>query len=291
MRPASAERVIEEDGSLPDDKPHNLLQLIRNPYKPIFESERDQFCFTFFCERTGREFSGYYGSSIWSGAPVQSCIFHPAALHAVIAVGAAHRRMELGIIPEAFEYCAFATESYAKSLRSLNKALTTRDPRSLELATVVPVFLSLFETFQGNAEQARDHMVGWLKILFDRQFRRRVLTTTKCTSVVLTKSNLLNFFARLERQASELLSDFSKIDEDMILSVGDDFPDVPRRFETIEQARDVIFALFRCFVRSLRDCRWDDPIWLKVQQEYGVRLLGWSCVFADSYKGLKVDVS
>ena len=42
-------------------------QLLRNPSKGVFATDRDQFCFTFFRERTGPEFSGYFGSSFWSG--------------------------------------------------------------------------------------------------------------------------------------------------------------------------------------------------------------------------------
>jgi len=86
-------------------------------------------------------------------------MFHPAAKQAVIAVGAVHRRMELGITPEAFEYCDFAMRAYASAMHNLNEAFAMADPKSLELAMVVPVLLSLFETFQDNTDEAPGRVV------------------------------------------------------------------------------------------------------------------------------------
>ena len=260
-----------------------LGPLLRNPSKAIFSNDREQFCFTFFRERTGYEFSSYYGSSFWSGTPLQSCIFHPAAQQAVIAVGAVHRRMELGISPEAFLYCDFAVKSYASAMHNLNAAINEGDPKAFELAMVVPPLLGAFEAFQGNPEQALNHMVGWLKILFDRPFQR-VSTSSVRTTVALTRKTLIDFFSRLEDQAMELFGSEATINQQPDQDEPYSLPQVPASFSTHEEARDTLFALVHCFLNIESDYALDRSVWLKVQQAFGVRLLEWSCAFADYSK-------
>lgn len=210
-------------------------------------------------------------------------MFHPAAKQAVIAVGAVHRRMELGITPEAFEYCDFAMRAYASAMHNLNEAFAMADPKSLELAMVVPVLLSLFETFQDNTDEASKHLVGWLKILFDRQFQR-VGTSSVRTNVILNKENLLDLFARLESQAVELFKGVAKIDEQALNNSLNGLPEVPTFFATIEKARDLLFTLLHCFQKLEQECQGDQFVWLRAQQNLGIRLLEWSCVFADHSK-------
>ena len=127
-------------------------RLYKTPFLKYFSSEREALCFKFFCERTGPEFSGFFDSSFWSGWLLRACTIHPAVQQAMIALGAVHRQRELGLTPEAFNYCELAIKSYTKAIKGLNQALSANDPHSLELSVVVSV---LFAAYENISEQLR----------------------------------------------------------------------------------------------------------------------------------------
>jgi hypothetical protein len=209
--------------------------------------------------------------------------FHdPAVRQAVIAVGAVHRRSELGITPEAFEYCAFVSRCYAKALRDLNKALSAGESKSLELVMIVPILLCVFELFQDHPGEAKKHMNGWLNVLLSRQFRR-LHTSSIHSRAVLNERTLRDLFCRLEGQAMELFQSTSTTDEEALSDLDSQL--IPKHFETLEQARDVLFTLVHSFFRSVRHNGLDESVWLNDRREYGVRLLQWSCTYAEYFKG------
>lgn len=185
-----------------------LLQLCRSPSTNTFCTDRDAFCFSFFRERTGPEFSGFFDSSFWSGLLLQPCVDHTSVRQAAIALGAVHRRLGLGITPEAFEYCDFAFRAYTGAVMSLKRALAKDDPRSLELSVMGSMLFRAFETFQGNYGDACKHMASGLKILFDRKLQR-LSTSSSRTFAIFNVDTLIGLFSRLKVQAEELFASSS----------------------------------------------------------------------------------
>ena len=162
--------------SSPEEK-DKLLKLWRPPKSEIFSTDEDFYCFDFFRNRTSPEFAAYYDSSIWRTFMVRSCFLYPTVLQAAAAVGAVHRRFELGISKDAFEFCAVAARQYRKAIQSLEEDLSSGNPNGPEINMVTSLLLSIFETFQSNYDAALQHFEIGL-----RQLLRRKLRTTRSES-------------------------------------------------------------------------------------------------------------
>ena len=264
--------------------------LYRNPSMPLFYTEKEAFCFTFFQERTGPEFSGFFDSSFWSGYLLRACYFHPAVQQAVVALGAVHRRLELGLTPEAFNYCDFALRTYNRAVKSLQKALKEGDPGSLDLSIVVSMLFCAFETFQGNYDEASQHMVGGLKILFDRKLQLLSTSSTQ-TSTVFCLESLFDLFSRLESLANEVFDNSTSIMS--LFSASDDttLPEIPTVFHSLEEARDVLFMLVHSRTPFLTCDERDEEALLTSHQDYVAHLFQWSCVYAEYFKRFKKGMS
>ena len=264
--------------------------LYRSPPMPRFSTEREAFCFSFFRERTGPEFSGFFDSSFWSGYLLQACYYHPAVQQAVIALGAVHRRLELGLTPEAFKYCDFALRAYTRAVSSLQKALKEADPGSLDLSIVVSMLFCAFETFQGNYDDASKHMVSGLKILFDRKLHRLSTTSTRI-SVIFSVESLHGLFSRLELLANDVFEYPANREQFSPKSDDTTLPDIPAYFNSLENARDVLFKLVHSRAPFLtRDDR-DEKALLASHQDYVAHLFEWSCVYAEFFMRFKKTMS
>ena len=260
--------------------------LYRNPSLPQFSSEKESFCFSFFQERTGPEFSGFFDSSFWSGYLLRACYFHPAVQQAMVALGAVHRRLELGLTPEAFNYCDFALRIYSKALSSLQKALKEGDAGSLDLPIVASMLFCAFEIFQGNYEDARKHMVSGLKILFDRKLQLLSTTSTRNFAVFSIES-LLELFSRLENLANDVFENPATIASLLPDPENTALPDIPAQFNSLEEARDVLIKLVHSRAPFLtRDDR-NETALLASHQDYVAHLFEWSCVYAEFFKRFK----
>ena len=281
--------------SLRVESPHRRweafpLQIYKAPFVKHFNSEREALCFHFFCERTGPEFSGFFDSSFWSGWLLRACTIHPAVQQAMIALGAVHRRRELGLTQEAFNYCELAIKSYTKAIKGLNQALTAKDAHSLELSVVVSVLFAAFETFQNNYADATKHMVAGLKILFDRKLKR-ISTTATTSRVIFNSKTLLDLIDRLEIMCDGFFESLLIIPE---ISLEDDeplFPYVPNHFNTLEEARDVLVALVHQVLPLLYHDPRDRATRFRQHQDYVAVLFRWSCTYAEYFKQFKSSMS
>ena len=111
---------------------------------------------------------------------LRACFLYPPVLQAAVAVGAVHRRFELGISREAFEWCAVAERAYRRAVAGLRASETGEGSAGnggggamggAEVGMLSHMLLSIFETFQGNYESALRHMTKGLGRLLRRPTR------------------------------------------------------------------------------------------------------------------------
>lgn len=265
----------------------------------MFETDNDFFCFDFFRSRTGPEFTAYFDSSIWRTYIVRACLRHPTVLAAAAAVGAVHRRFELGISREAFEYCDLSDQLYQKALRRLSKDLASDHPNAVEVNMITMKLFSIFEIFQGNYGAAQMHMAAGLKGLLSRNLRT-TYKDTQYRSVNLSYDSLHRLFLKLELESVHLFGGLAKILSDPEQSISlvpssspwiPDLPDpnpnvIPPAFDSLSQARDVLFT----------EAKWIWHTWtlfergtlagtgFKRHQAHISRLLQWSMAYAEYSK-------
>lgn len=268
----------------------------------LFQTDNDFYCFDFFRSRTGPEFAAYFDSSIWRTYAVRACLQHPTVRAAAAAVGAVHRRFELGISREAFEYCDLSNQLYHKALRMLSNDFASDHPNAAEINMVTMKLFSVFETFQGNYDVAQMQMTKALKGLLNGNLRT-TYKNTQYRTVDLTYESLRRLFLKLELESVRLFGGLAKIlsepEESMPVPSVDPFsPDsvsfvpnpnpytIPRAFSSLSQARDVLFT----------EAKWIWHTWALLEQGTLVgsgftrhqthisRLLQWSMAYAEYSK-------
>jgi hypothetical protein len=280
----------------------NLMnQLCRPPSRVVFDSDNDFFCFDFFRSRTGPDLGAYFDSSIWRTYAVRACLQHPTVMAAAAAVGAVHRRYELGISREAFEYCDLSGQLYKKALRMLADDMASDHPGAAEINMMTMKMFSVYETFQGNYDLAQAHMTAGLKGLLNRKMRT-TYKDTQYRTVDLTYESLRRLFLKLELESVRLFGALAKIlsepeesmptptlnpftSEASILPDPNPYP-IPRAFTSLSLARDVLFT----------EAKWIWHTWTLLEQGLLVgtgfgrhqahisRLLQWSMAYAEYSK-------
>ncbi|EXJ96279.1 hypothetical protein A1O1_01405 [Capronia coronata CBS 617.96] len=283
---------------------HDSVDIVRPPSNVMFETDNDFYCFDFFRSRTGPEFAAYFDSSIWRTYLIRACYQHPTVLAATVAVGAVHRRFELGISREAFEYCDLSNQMYQRALRRLSDDIASGHPNVAEINMITAKLFSVFETFQGNHELAQMHLAAGLKALLGRDMRT-TRRETQYRSVDISYETLRQLFLKLELESVRLFDGPATILSDpeaatLLCSLESDpsFPDatpclpdpnpypIPRAFSSLSRARDVLFT----------EAKWIWHTWGLLEQgalsgtgfsrhqTHTSRLLQWSIAYAEKMK-------
>ncbi|KAJ9612399.1 hypothetical protein H2200_003996 [Cladophialophora chaetospira] len=260
------------------------LQLWRPPDTNRFQNGSDYYCFEFFRHRTGPDIAAYFDSSIWRTFTLRACLLHPTVLQAAIAVGAVHRRFELGISPEAFTFCDIANRQYWKALKCLEEDLKSGHPLGAEINMVASMLLCIFEVFQGNDESAIAHYKSGLTLLI-RQNGKVKHTETHRQYVNLDYAALRKFTDRLEHRAPQLFGTPTAILYSA--SVKGSFDPIPEVFTSLEQARDVIITEGQHIWHSWAQLELGNLKGFSTQQLHVSRLLEWSKAYADYSKSAR----
>ena len=256
------------------------------PVNSLFATDTDFYCFEFFRLNTGPEFSGHFDSSFWRQLLIQQCLTSPTVRQAAIALGAVHRRHELGITPAAFEYCAIALKAYTKALRALNEDIEKNQEEVFETAMASSMLLSAFEAFQDEYSSSLQHTQNGLRVIFTRKYRRLSSRTT-IIDTRFTLAALRSLFSDLQMKVRRLL----RLDR----KAGSSRPrnwlpfDIPSTFRDLEEAQDYLFAHVQemfdistpeASVKSTRDA---EVNW----QQHAVRLIRWSTAYANCSRAIQ----
>ena len=252
-----------------------------------FASSKDFYCFDFFCRKTNPLYTHYFETTMWSG-PMMQASLNPAVQQAMIALGAVHRRFELGITPEAFEYCAFSMSAYSKAITLAREFLTSASPPNAELTVILSWLFGAFEVFQGNDEAASRHLKSGLQAFFAQKFRKQESRTIR-RYVSLNEENIRKLFRKLEVKSVEIFGEPARI-----LVKPDkmtELPDCPQHFYSLEHARDVLFTQIHWNFYALSHEEEDSASRLASQSERVTRLMQWSVAYASLCKTLTTRIS
>jgi hypothetical protein len=258
------------------------VPLTLQPTISPFATQKEFYCFDFFCRQTNPLFTHYFETTMWAGPMMQAC-FQPAVQQAMIALGAVHRRYELGITPEAFEYCAFSMKAYSKAMASTRDLLATGGPQMAELTIILSWLFGAFEVFQGNDEAACQHLKSGLKAFFAQKFKKQESRTVR-RNISLNEENVRKFFRKLELKSDEIFGEPARI----LCKPGDmsELPEVPEHFYSLDHARDVVFTQIHWNFWALSQGENDDCNRPTSLSDRVARLLQWSVSYAKLCKSL-----
>lgn len=133
------------------------------PYSPVTNptllaavgNERQRRSFSFFCERTIPQLTGYYGSEFWSRLVLQASQHQPAIWHSLVALGSLHEHFEYdqqvpGFWPKRLARDNFAIQEYITAISSLlrpsiHPATGLRIEPSVDVCLISCILFTCFE--------------------------------------------------------------------------------------------------------------------------------------------------
>lgn len=243
-------------------------------------NETEYMCFDFFRLKTGPGFAGYFDSSVWSALIIEASFSEPVVLQAVTALGAVHRRFELGISVEAFRYCELADRLYKTARRNWRDRIAhNRDDIKPEIYMVLAKLFGTFETFQDNPNTATQYMTSAFRHLLSHPVQP-ILKERQPINIVLNTTTLRQYFLKLEHQCAYLFGHSTDVTWAHLSFYGPNFL-MPSCFSTIEEARDCLFAEVRHI--------WSLPAYTTlphasvqtIHRSHLARLMSWSAAYGE----------
>ncbi|CZT47183.1 uncharacterized protein RSE6_07717 [Rhynchosporium secalis] len=156
-----------------DDIPLETLRMTVVFMIPDLNDE-ERMCFDYFQTQTIKKLPGVFYSYFWQRLVLQACTSEPAVLHAVIALGSAHRieddslmfrnklssdRKETHNIDRRQ---VFTIQEYSKAISILRTRVTNDKSRSLRVVLITCVLFVTLELLRGENENAQAHTEsGW----------------------------------------------------------------------------------------------------------------------------------
>ncbi|KPI39768.1 Succinate dehydrogenase [ubiquinone] iron-sulfur subunit, mitochondrial [Cyphellophora attinorum] len=285
------------------------VRLLRTPYSRqslttnSFSSPADQYSFTFFQHRTGPEFAAYFDSSIWRSFILRACFQHPTVLAAAAAVGAVHRRFELGITPEAFAFCTIADQQHERALKLLAADKASNHPSAPEITMLSHMLLSVFETFQDNNEKALEHTTTGLRQIF----RRPTVTThreSRYKALQVGYTPLYTFVQSLEKLSNKApffgsspATDTAPAFHSQLFfplsdpALGLEPTPIPVAFSSLAEARDFLFTEALWIWAAWHSLSLGTNTSFSTQHNHIERLLAWSMSYAEFTKSAPLSPS
>ncbi|RFU73111.1 c6 zinc finger domain-containing [Trichoderma arundinaceum] len=192
--------------------------------------------FEYFRRYTTTKLPGLFESGFWDSLVLQASEQEPAVLHAVTALGAAHKNEERISLTE-----------YNEAIRHLRKSLTRSDKEALRVCLITCMLFVCIELLRGGFKAGHAHLSNGLRMLREIQSREGITSSDK--DIILrshaqsVEDTLVEVFSRLNVQTA-LFGQVSSY----LLFVGDNAEsprtyDIPPRFSSLRDARNRLDAL------------------------------------------------
>ncbi|OTA90003.1 hypothetical protein M434DRAFT_78635 [Hypoxylon sp. CO27-5] len=215
-----------------------------------------------FTYRTAFKLPGVFRFPFWDMLVFQAASSEPAVLHAVLALGSAHRRESLPIraavtkeAPDEQEQ--FTLRNYTKAITYLQPHFSAKNNASVRVALITCLMFVMTEFLRGHYKSGITHLQNGLKLLDEYQARSRAVDSYSlflepcCNSV---DAWIIQAFIRLDIQAKFLgygSQYLNIILEDYML----DTPAPELTFQCINQARQLLDRLFGQVFYLNHECR------------------------------------
>lgn len=192
--------------------------------------------FEYFRRYTTTKLPGLFESGFWDALVLQASEQEPAVLHAVTALGAAHKNEERISLTE-----------YNEAIRHLRQSLKRSDKEALRVCLITCMLFVCIELLRGGFKAGHAHLSNGLRILHEIQRREGI--TASDGDIILrlhaesVEDTLIEVFTRLHVQ----IALFGQVSSHLLF-VGESVQtsgtyDIPLTFPTLREARKHLDAL------------------------------------------------
>jgi hypothetical protein len=142
-----------------------IMTMYRPPSTSILFTQQEGLYFQLFQTQTASELSGYFDGVFWTQSVLREAHVQPAIKHAVVALGALYKTLEIGTesppgspsdhltpLDHAQPHWEVAIQEYGSALQSL--ILLPKDRSSHRARLMSSVLLACFDSFIGDHKQA-----------------------------------------------------------------------------------------------------------------------------------------
>jgi hypothetical protein len=214
---------------------------------PDFTTESEYNYFSLYQSSTAAELSGYFSSDVWNRVILQTCHEEAYARHAVIALGALHRALQ--VYHHSVERASpklhheFALQHYGKALKYMSQVIAReKNEARLRHTLISSLLTTCFETYIGNQDSALIQAQAGIDILMEQQATQRNEGENERSYVECLSSDssfldydLLSTFARLEAQILTFKDGRSTHLPRTMRE--EEFPIIPSTFRSVNEAR------------------------------------------------------
>jgi hypothetical protein len=242
------------------------------PRSHRFANEQEYYYFMVFCNTTASNLAEYLDSSLWNTIVLQATEQEPFIRHAVIALGALNKSVEVQIERSAFSlgrvhgdtaHYEAAYREYGKSIRGIRKACEEqrRSKRTILIACLLAI---CFEYFHGNVASAMAHIRSGIKLINEWFWSIIHLASIDQNHLLpgIIEDELVCVFSRLEvdvftwyeAEQVPMNPDLAKLAIEIIQAIPS------QGFANINSARkyfDIMLREVDWFVRSVNDQLWN----------------------------------
>lgn len=209
MQELAAQRKQKQDGLHAATK-HIQSPLLVQPASTLTLNPHDAQYFDLFRVQTAAQLSGYFNSNFWTQRVLQGCHAEPAIRHAVVALGALYKTLELSTDPPAVTTdAAMAQYNYAmkhwqvavKQYSEACKAIMSLDGDIIDqhrTRLMAIILLACFDSFIGDHKQGIVQIQTGLGIL--QKIKTAHQTPTRPGEGAI-EEDLVMLFTRLAIQA------------------------------------------------------------------------------------------
>ena len=125
-------------------------------------TEYENVSYDFARQRTVTDLSTLQCANFWTSSVLAGCHSNPAILHAVLALGAAHRSFTLKRATESchdtHSFSCVAYTHYGRAIKHLQTRLSTHDPNNYRIILIVCIILLSFDLLQQRYAGALLHL-------------------------------------------------------------------------------------------------------------------------------------
>ncbi|KIV79652.1 hypothetical protein PV11_07200 [Exophiala sideris] len=246
-------------------------------------SDLESYCFDHFQHVTAPQLVSYFDNCVWRRFVKRAALGHPVVRQAAIACGAAHRRYNLGISREAFEFCGHSLRTYTTALRCLKQMEREASPYDHDAMMTSWTLLGLFEGLQDNDERCVEKFDRALQLL--RPPNLTLLHSESRPCEFLTRPN--RFIVLLHRVSCRAIQLFGSSRHPLTYpDEGGVLPPLPDFFEDLEQAMDFLLTDVEWILNSSARLKENPEARTEAQSVHVKRLSDWSTAYMSTVQRL-----
>jgi hypothetical protein len=223
-------------------------------------STQDGLWVEYFSIRTGPAISSVLNRSFWSYTLPQLSVSEPAIRHALIALGSAHARFEIGAtnnqIVSGAVHPDFVLRHYNQAIRHLKSRLGD-DNNSADVVLLCCLLFISLECLYGNRALVVDHLNNGLNILRSSSCQDIEKSSVNANTIPI-KQQVLLLFQRLDAQTTLIgrptSTLFSKKNDIHLITIPGAFKD----FEEAKNSLDLLVAASLSLIRTIHDEKHSD---------------------------------